>query len=155
MTWLSGSVLRPLSRSLPCAVLLVACGNMPDPPAASSPTPRPAGQPQPWVNRPPPHATPGTPGAGITLSSPPPMIPGGRQALLAGTAGRAFQWSTSNPEVAAVDPAGVVHGVGPGLATITATRLRPDGSTETISTAVTVRSDPAGEVGRGHRLRRR
>lgn len=146
-----------MTRPLLALVLLAAgCGNMPEPPPAGGAAAPPATtRSPPWADRQPVAASANGPGASATLATPPPMTPGGRQPLLAGTAGRAFQWGSSNPAVAAVDTAGVVHAVGPGSATITATRVKPDGSTETISTAVTVRGDPVQETGRGHRFRRR
>jgi uncharacterized protein YjdB len=66
-----------------------------------------------------------------------------------------MRWETSNPAVAAVDSTGLVHALGPGTATITATLELADGSAETASTTVTVRSNPRDQPGRGHSVRRR
>jgi len=84
------------------------------------------------------------------------MNAGTRQALWAGTPGKGLRWESSAPEVAAVDSSGVVHGIGPGRAIITATLELPDGSAETASTTVLVKPNPLSESSQhGHHLRRR
>jgi hypothetical protein len=148
-------------------LVILGCGNPPSPgvggparpPAAGSTTSTPAGV---TPSRP---AAPPTaaardqvdPAPGFTLAivQPPPLFAGSKQTLWAGTPGKGLLWESSNPAVAAVDSTGVVHAINPGTASITARLVLPDGSEQTASTAVTVRSNPLGDTSRAHRGHRR
>jgi hypothetical protein len=153
-------VLPPVSWSLPLLLgvaLALGCGNSPGPgPAEAPPSPRLTStgtvSPGPRASVPQSVSLPGqAPGGELAIVPPPPLVAGSSYALSASTPAQRLAWRTSEPAVVAVDSVGVVHAISPGTGTITATLRRPDGSTVSASTTVSVRPNPFA----GNRHRRR
>ena len=135
----AGGPARPPAAGSPAST---AAGGTPSRPAAAPTTPAK-------------EQVDSAPGFTLAIVQPPPVFAGSKQTLWAGTPGKGLLWQSSNPAVAAVDSTGVVHAISPGTASITARLVLPDGSEQTASTAVTVRSNPLGDTSRAHRGHRR
>src|SRR5262245_21657057 len=78
--------------------------------------------------------------AGFIISprAPRPIVVGASRQLSTNTSG-AYNWQSSNPAVAVVDSSGVVRGVAPGAAKITASVSSANGTLTTATAYVTVR----------------